>query len=285
MHTYNFNHTLTVLCAVLTVGTANASLIDFDSIPLSGPGTYAAAGATIDLTIATGDINAPSVSITGGTVLTNETFLPANSSSLYGTAFFGTTFPAPGHAYSNSIVLTFANPISNFFMDVYNGQVFNVTYTVSDNNGHSSSFLLAPNLNSGTSQIGFAAAGSVITVTSDAGSLWDFSIDNIGFNQALPTSIPTQVQPTPPSSTTNPPITLVAENQLPPELTLTPEQRQAEGLDNQKRRGRNGNDFRIKAQGFDDANVTTVVPLPSPLVLFGTALSGLTVMLRKSRKV
>jgi hypothetical protein len=260
------------LSLAMAAGAAKAAVINFDSIPLTGPGTYLAAGPTRDLAIATGDPSTPNVTITGGTVLTQETFLPANSTSLYGTAFFGTTRPAPAHAYSPSIVMTFANPISNFYLDVYNGQVFNVTYTVSDNNGHSSSFLLAPNLNGGTSQIGFAAAGSVITVTSDAGNLWDFSIDNIGFNETLPTSIPTTVRPLPPTTSIDPPITLVAENQLPPVVLLSPEQREAEGIDHQRRRGHNGNDFRVKAQGFDDSVAT--VPLPAPLVLFASAISG-----------
>ena len=268
-------------CANLIASQANASIINFDSIPLTGPGTYAGAGATRDVTIA-GDPsnNLPGVTITGGTILTNETFLPANSSSLYGTAFFGTTYPAPAHAYSPSIVLTFDAPISNFYLDVYNGQVFNVTYTVSDNNGNSSSFLLAPNLNSGTSQIGFAAAGSVITITSDAGNLWDFSIDNIGFNQSLPLSIPTAVLPTPPSTSIDPPITLVAENQAPPAPILTPDQRLQEGTDNQRHRGRNGNISRINAQGFEESPLAPI-PLPSPAILFGSAVSAVVIVRRR----
>ncbi len=274
MNIHNILRATIACCAATTSGGANASIIDFDSLSLVGPDTYFSAGPTRDLNIATGDSATPTVSITGGTVLTNETFLPANHTSLYGTAFFGTTYPAPAHAYSPAIVLKFANPISNFYLDVYNGQVFNVTYTVSDNLGHSSSFLLAPNLSSGTSQIGFAAAGSVITITSDAGNLWDFSIDNIGFNEALPATIPSTVQPTPStSSPSDPPITLIALDQPPPIPSLTPEQRELEGLDNQKRKGRHGDPSRLRAQGFDDSVAT--VPLPPSLLLFGSALAGI----------
>jgi len=270
---YLFQSTLTI-CAALSTEQVYASIIDFDSLALVGPSTYAAAGPTRDLSIATGDANSPNVTITGGTVLTNETFLPADHSSLYGTAFFGSTYPAPAHAYAPSIVLTFANPISNFFLDVYNGQVFNVTYTVSDELGHSSSFQLVPNLNSGASQIGFATVGSVITITSDAGNLWDFSIDNIGFNEALPSTIPTSVPPppvTPP--TVEPPVSLVSVDQPPPIPSLTPIERQTEGLDNQKRKGRHGNQFRLNAQGFDDVT-PPAVPLPPALWLFASALAG-----------
>lgn len=283
MKTGIFIRTALTLYTFTANGIANAALIDFDSIPLTGPSTYAAAGPTRDLTIASGDPNIPDVVITGGTILTQETFMPANSTSLYGTAFFGGTFP-PAQPYSNTVVLTFSAPITNFFLDVYNGQVFNVTYTVADNSGHSSSFLLAPNLNSGTSQIGFAAAGSVITITSDAGNAWDFSIDNIGFNQALPTTIPTTVTPITSITTPDPQIVLVAENQNPPLPTLTLDQRLADGLDNQKRRGRNGESNRVKVQGFDDSALTTV-PVPSSVILFGSAISGLLALKRKKTRI
>ena len=167
--------------------------------------------------------------------------------------------------------------------------------TVADNLGNSSSFLLAPNLSSGTTQIGFAAAGSVITITSDAGSAWDFSIDNIGFNEALPVTIPTVVQTPPSVISIDVPLTLVAENQPPPDSMLTIAEREADGLDQQRRRGRgngngngNGNSFRLVAQGFDDTlPVTppdTTVPAPSPLPLLATALLVTILPARASRR-
>lgn len=234
---------------------AHATIINFDAQGLTGQSTYVANGQARDLNVTAPD--GSQVSITGGTVLTNETFLPADHTSLYGTAFFGPTAPNPPN-YSPTITLTFASAIQNFFLDVFNGQTFNVTYTVADNAGHSSSFLLIPNLSSGTSQVGFAAAGNVITITSDAGNLWDFSIDNIGFNEALP----------PPGPTVLPPVYV---NVPPPLPTESPDQRKRKG-----RKGKNGKQALSNGEFDTEASVSSV-PEPGLLSLMalGLALLGL----------
>lgn len=154
----------------------SATLINFDDQGLAGPSVFASAGPAQTLSIPTVD---GVVTFQGGVILDNTTYFPANQTALYGTAHFGSSL-------SNTLTVTFANPIQNFFLDVYNGETFNVNYTVSDNVGNSSSFLLAPNLRSGHSQVGFAATGNVVTITSDAGAHWDFFIDNIQFNAPLP---------------------------------------------------------------------------------------------------
>ena len=69
------------------------------------------------------------------------------------------------------MTFTFQPTVTSFYMDVYNGRVFNVTYTMSDNQGNAASFLLAPNLASGTTQIGFNPSGTVVTLTSITGSM------------------------------------------------------------------------------------------------------------------
>lgn len=165
-----------LMVAACSSSWVSATLINFDDQGLTGPSVFASAGPAQTLNISTVDGN---VKFQGGVILDNTASLPANQTALYGTAFFGTSL-------STSLTITFANPIQNFFLDVYNGQTFNVNYTVSDNAGNSSSFLLVPNLNSGTTQVGFAATGSVVTITSDAGANWDFFIDNINFNAPLP---------------------------------------------------------------------------------------------------
>ena len=155
------------------------TIIDFDSQGLTGPSTFAAANPipqTIPITV-----DGITVTFHFGVILTNTTNLPANQTSLYGTASF-----VPG--MSNPMLITFSEPVQNFFMNLYNGQTIDTTYSVADNNGNSQNFTLPPNLSGGQSLVGIPATGTMIFIE-DISSLgsWDFFIDNIGFNQPLPT--------------------------------------------------------------------------------------------------
>src|SRR5207248_3069421 len=62
---------------------AFSEIIDFDSEKLFGPPTFADAGPAQTLNVPTtiGD-----VTFTGGVILTNTAFLPADQTSVYGTA-------------------------------------------------------------------------------------------------------------------------------------------------------------------------------------------------------
>jgi hypothetical protein len=184
-----------VLCAVVLGTTfaqrAFSAVIDFES--LAGPTTFAAAGNAQTLNIATGIGN---VNIQGGVILTNATNLPADETSIYGTAGNATNIGVTtGSGFLNPITITFPVPIANFFLDVLNGNVINVNYRVADNNGNSANFLLVPNLNNGQKTIGFAATGTVVTITATTGQstqnglTWDFFIDNIHFNEPLPSNL------------------------------------------------------------------------------------------------
>ena len=55
-----------------------------------------------------------------------------------------------GCPYLSTIMFTVQPTVTSFYLDIYNGQVFNVNYTMSDNQGDAASFLLAPNLASGS---------------------------------------------------------------------------------------------------------------------------------------
>jgi hypothetical protein len=126
--------------------------------------------------------------------LTNATNLPADETSLYGTA--DTADPS----LANPLTVTFSSPISNFFLDVINGNTVSVDYTVADNLGNTATFLIAPNTSSGVRTIGFAATGTLITIT--AGPAiggccgFDFFIDNVHFNEALPPGLTTPLPAT-----------------------------------------------------------------------------------------
>jgi hypothetical protein len=162
-----------LICLVMGVN-ASAEIINLEDH--IGPDHFSAASA-LTLTYSTG--SGP-LSITGGTILTNTTNLPADETSVYGTASFG-------NSLSNTITMTFTTPINNFFFDLLNGVNALETFTVADNLGNSQTFTLAPNLSLGVVTVGFPTVGSVITITTaDRG--WDFFIDNIGFNQPTPST-------------------------------------------------------------------------------------------------
>ncbi len=268
-----------VLGMALAAGSVQATVINFDAQGLTGPSTYAAAGANRDLSIATADGN---VTITGGTVLSQETFLPANSTALYGTAFFASPLATntSTSGYRATVTLNFPTVVNSFYLDVYNGQVFNVTYTVADNNGHSSSFVLVPNLSSGTTQIGFNPANATsVTITSDAGSAWDFSIDNIVFNEGVPSTVPTTTAPPPTTiDPPNPAPVLVSIDNPPPQATDIEVQLLEDDSNKQRGRGHHG---RNSVQGLED-NIAPV-PLPLGILLLGSALPALAVLRRRSQ--
>jgi len=165
---------LSALAGLFGAVNASADIIDFESF--SGPSTFGGAEQTLTIP----GTSAGTVTITGGTILTAESNLPADETTVYGTASFGT-------GLSQTITLTFANPISNFFVDVYNGQVQTDTFTVADNDGHSVTEAIASNGSSGNALVSFPAVGTQVTITTND-SAWDFSIDNVGFDQATPNS-------------------------------------------------------------------------------------------------
>ena len=167
------------LCALLAASLGhptNATTINFDDQGITGPSTFG--GPEDTRTISTVDGN---VTFSGGTFLTNTTNLPADQTTVYGTV--------SDPQYSNPLTVTFQNPVTNFFLDVLNGNTTTVDYTVADNAGHSSTFTLPPNLSSGQTTIGFAATGTVITILAQTNGFFDFFIDNVNFNAPLPPSL------------------------------------------------------------------------------------------------
>lgn len=161
------------LMTVLLCGTsALADVIDFEQF--SGPSTFGGLEQTLNIPWSGGN-----VTISGGTVLTDATFLSADETSVYGTR------SGFSNRYSSTITITFPQNINNFFLNIYNGETHPDTFTVADNAGRFATVTIASNLNGGTSLVSFPAIGNVITInTKDP--RWDFFIDNIGFDQETP---------------------------------------------------------------------------------------------------
>jgi len=162
------------LATILPGASAFADVIDFESF--SGPRTFCNSPQTLSIPTSIGNVN-----ISGGTILTNATNAPADETSVYATT--------SGCGLSNTLTLMFPQNINNFFLDVFNGQTFPDTFTVSDNMGNSTTVTLASNTNSGVSLVSFPAAGDMVTVTT-TDPRWDFFIDNVGFDQPTPNTTP-----------------------------------------------------------------------------------------------
>jgi hypothetical protein len=132
------------------------------------------------------NVGGANVVIDGGVLLDEALNVPANQSTIYGTACFG---GCSASDLFNPLTVTFSKPIQNFFLDVYNGWIVDVLYRVSDNNGNSDDFLLPPSLAGGHKLIGFAATGTVVNIqalTLGSDGEFDFFIDNIHFDEPLP---------------------------------------------------------------------------------------------------
>lgn len=180
-------------------GPVFADDIDFESqcpsgVQASGPcaTTFAAVGNAQNVTVSTSIGN---VTFTGGAILDETTNLPADETAIYGTAGnAGNIGVSTGTGFTNPLTITFPVAITNFFLDVLNGNVQDVTYMLADNNGNTASFDLIPNLSGGEKTIGFAATGTQVTITATTGQstpsglTWDFFIDNVHFDEPLPGS-------------------------------------------------------------------------------------------------
>jgi hypothetical protein len=166
-----------VLCALAFVSMpAWAVLIDSEDQP-PGPSTFAAAGPTQTLVYNLGGVMA---TFTGGVILTNETSQTTDNTNVYATASFGDP------TLTNPLVVTFDQPIHNFQLDILNAILGD--YTLADNAGHSVNFNL-PTTGGSLATEGFAAAGTVVTITYNGpgvtGASFDFAIDNVRFDEPL----------------------------------------------------------------------------------------------------
>ena len=189
----------------ITPASAALALVDFETTPNlpNGPSIYVAVPGPQTIT------TAPAI-FTGGVVLGFATFFPAISfatvPNVYGTANFGNGLP---ELLTITINPAFATTEVSFAL--FNGEVFNQTYTVNAFNGASlvanqTLTSVAPNFNSGYGLIDLLALGGITSVTiapTGAPAAWDFLIDTVAFNQNITTIInpppPPVVQPpTPP---------------------------------------------------------------------------------------
>ena len=159
---------------------SNTAGINFADVGLSGPSFFAAAGPEQTLNLPIG--SAKNVSISGGVILSNETFMPAGDPSMYATASQSVIFDV-GKGLTDPITISFASPVTEFSVEVFNGLTTNDTFTLTDNKGDSTSLTLQPNYlgGVGTFVLPNTHNATSFTIGSSSTDAWDFSIDNIDF--------------------------------------------------------------------------------------------------------
>ena len=153
-----------------------ADVIDFDSQGLFGPSTFVAAGPaqTLDITTSVGV-----VTFQGGVIITAGAGNNLDTTSVYAIA------SDLSGGFTNFITITFPVAVTNFSIEIGNGEPFAITYVVSDNSGHNQSF---STLFASVWQPTFAVGGPTIEVEATptapphVSGAWNFWIDNITFD-------------------------------------------------------------------------------------------------------
>jgi hypothetical protein len=176
-------------------GTAHASVIDLQASGVTGTGSlFASAGNAEQVSITTGGYT---VVLSGGTPLgPNISNLPATDSIAYGTS---NTYTVGESGYTNPITINFyaagtntPQNVTNFFLNLYNGNTVPVNYTLANSLGNALMYNIGNNFSGGQKTFGLPSAGSsVFTITAGPATGgccgWDYFVGDIGFNQALPT--------------------------------------------------------------------------------------------------
>lgn len=139
------------------------NFIDFEEF--SGPTVFTGIQPPLTVGLAT---------FSGGQILDATNFLPANPTSVYGTAFFCS-------GCLPTLTIDFAEPVSDLSMFLMNGQTFVVTYFVEDDQGGMTQITLPSNFNSGAGTVMLPSSGIRKATISGSASAWDFFIDNISF--------------------------------------------------------------------------------------------------------
>src|SRR4051794_34789209 len=127
---------LVVMTTALTLAaavsaTAATTTIDFES--MTGPSQFCPPPAS-PLTIG-------AATFAGGAILTAVEGLPADQSTVYGTT--------PCAGYLCPLTITFSSPVDGFSVDVVNGALEPVSYTVTDNLGETVTKTIAGSQSSG----------------------------------------------------------------------------------------------------------------------------------------
>lgn len=161
-------------------GPAAGQSVTIDFEQFSGPSVFTSADPPLTVDVAT---------FTGGQLLNAATFLPADPSNVYGTAFFCS-------GCLPTLTIDFSEPVSDVSFLLLNGQTFVVTYFIMDDQGDMHTISLAPNFDSGAGIVSLASDGvMMVTISGNTGS-WDFLIDNVTYTRGRDIEITLDPEPT-----------------------------------------------------------------------------------------
>jgi pimeloyl-ACP methyl ester carboxylesterase len=151
---------------------AQEQTIDFED--LAGPSIFGSADPPLHELSAT---------FSGGELLRNATFSPADQSSLYGTASFcNGCLPA--------IAIDFSQRVANLSLFLVNGEPFEVSYAVEADDGTTEVITLAANFDSGAGTVTIPDQNiRRVVVSGTSSTQWDFLIDDVRFTPSGPVLI------------------------------------------------------------------------------------------------
>lgn len=149
-------------------GQQPTELIDFEDF--SGPNIATTVSPPLQVLSAT---------FSGGEILTGETFLPADLTSVYYTSYFC-------DGCLPTITIDFNQKVSNFSTLLLNGRTITVTYTIEDDQGGQQQITLVANFGSGAGTITLPDNNIRQVVISGDADEWDFSVDNVQFSPSGP---------------------------------------------------------------------------------------------------
>lgn len=197
----------TVCMFALAGSAAHATVINLQAAGVQGTGQFfSTAGNAETLTLTAGGYD---VVLSGGTPLgPGIANLPASNSILYGTND-NYTAPFGEIGYTNPLSIAFFNTgtstpanVTNFFVDLYNGNTVPVDYTIASNSGAAATFSIGNNFSSGQHVFGLPSGGSLFAViagTTPGGCCgYNSFVNDIGFNQAQPGVSPVPLPTTAP---------------------------------------------------------------------------------------
>lgn len=155
---------------MLASAPAFASVVDFEAQAANHGGNLTGIPDS-PLTIGT-------ATFTGGELRDGLINFPADETGVYASeGLFGS-------GETNPLVIAFATPVDNFSVLVANGDSQNQTYTVSDNLGDSTTFMLAlpGSLSNPARTVSLSGNGiTSVSITSANTDFWNFAIDDVSF--------------------------------------------------------------------------------------------------------